>query len=211
LKAYVINYKPPLHPPLLREERDEWLLNGETDNPFKVLVTTMLSARTNDKTTSEVSEKLFLKIKNLEDIEKFSPEDIEKLIYPVGFYKNKARYLKQLPQVIKNEFNNKIPDTVDDLVKLPGVGRKTANLVVAIAFKKPAVCVDVHVHRIMNRIGYVVTKTPFETEMVLREKLPVKYWMTINFILVGFGQNLCRPLSPHCSICPIKDYLIKQM
>ena len=182
------------------------LIEIQTKDPFKVLVATILSARTKDETTVKAVKKLFKRVDNLEDLKKISLKEIEKLIYPVGFYKNKAKYLKQLPFSLEKLFKNKIPDKVEELVKLPGVGRKTANLVVAVAFNKPAVCVDVHVHRIMNRIGYVKTKTPYETEMKLRKKLPKKYWTTINSILVAFGQNLCRPINPYCSICPIKEY-----
>jgi endonuclease III len=179
------------------------LINVQAKDPFKVLVATILSARTKDETTSQAAAKLFAVVKNMDDLSATTLADIRKLIYPVGFYKNKAVYLKQLPAEIKRLFNGNIPDTVDDLVKLPGVGRKTANLVVAVAFNKPAVCVDVHVHRICNRLGYVNTKTPFETEMKLRKILPVKYWTTINSYLVSFGQHTCRPINPHCDSCPI--------
>ena len=178
------------------------LIEIQTEDPFKVLIATILSARTKDETTAEVCKRLFAKINIPEDLEKFSEKEIQDLIYPVGFYQNKAKYLKQLPDALK-QFNG-VPNNIDDLVTLPGVGRKTANLVVAIAFKKPAICVDIHVHRIMNRLGYVETKTPYETEMELRKKLPESYWITFNSIFVAFGQNLCRPISPHCSKCPIE-------
>ena len=177
-----------------------------SNDVFKVLITTILSARTNDITTAKVVNKLFKEIKNLKDLEKASLKKIQNLIYPVGFYKNKAKHLKKLPIVLKKEFNNKIPETIDELIKLPGVGRKTANLVRVIAFKKLGICVDTHVHKIMNRIGYVKTKNPLQTEMALRKKLPKKYWLKINSILVAFGQNLCRPVNPKCNICPIYDY-----
>lgn len=180
------------------------LIKIQTNDPFKVLVATILSARTNDRTTVNACKKLFLKVNKIDDLNKFSKKEIEKMIYPVGFYHNKAIHLKELPFVLKEKFDNKIPQTVDELVELPGVGRKTANLVVAIAFEKPAVCVDTHVHRIMNIFGYVKTKTPFETEMALRKKLPVKYWTTINSILVAHGQHICRPISPQCSKCKIE-------
>ena len=124
----------------------------------------------------------------------------------MGFYKNKAKYLKELPAVLKQLFNNIIPQTVEELILLPGVGRKTANLVVAVGFQKPAMCVDVHVHRISNRFGYIKTKTPYESEMALRKKMPVKYWETYNSMIVAFGQNLCKPISPFCSKCPVKKY-----
>ena len=167
---------------------------------------------TTDKVEKRAHDLLFagLPIKKAVEIaslgKKFTQKEIEKLIYPVGFYKTKAKHLKQLPIILKQEFNNKIPETIEELIKLPGVGRKTANLVVTIAFNKPGICVDTHVHKIMNRIGYIETKTPYETEMRLRDKLPKKYWKTINSILVAFGQNLCTPISPHCSNCPINKY-----
>ena len=182
------------------------LIKIKTQSHFKVLVATILSARTKDETTIKVCEKLFSKIKEVNDFENLSESEIEKLIYPVGFYKNKAKYLKKLPKILKEEFDGKIPSEIDELLKLPGVGRKTANLVRAVAFKKPAMAIDVHCHRIFNRLGYIKTKTPNETEMLLREKLPKKYWEKINFLFVAFGQNLCRPISPHCSKCHIIDY-----
>lgn len=185
------------------------LIQIQTKDPFKVLVATILSARTGDATTVNACKKLFLKVNTYKDFEKISQKEIEKLIYPVGFYHTKATHLKQLPEILEKEFEGKIPDDVDSLLKLPGVGRKTANLVVAIAFNKPAICVDTHVHKIMNRLGYIKTKTPLETEMALRKKLPVKYWTTINSILVAHGQHVCRPISPFCSICRIEKYCNK--
>lgn len=185
------------------------LIKIQTNDPFKVLVATILSARTNDKTTVDACKKLFFKVNKIEDLNKLSNKEIEKLIYPVGFYHTKAEHLKLLPHALKEKFNNKIPKTVEELIELPGVGRKTANLVVAIAFDKPAVCVDTHVHRIMNIFGYVKTKTPLETEMALRKKLPIKYWTTINSILVAHGQHVCRPISPMCSKCKIEKFCNK--
>lgn len=182
------------------------LIKSRTNDPFKILVSTILSARTKDETTSEVCRRLFKVVKKVKDLEKLSVNQIEKLIYPVGFYRNKARYLKELPGALRDKFNGKIPATVDELVQLPGVGRKTANLVSAVAFQKDAICVDIHVHRIMNRLGYVETKTPQETERALRDKLPKRMWKTVNRIFVAFGQNLCRPVSPHCSRCPVDRY-----
>ena len=196
LKEEVMNYKTPVVD----------LIEIQTEDPFKVLVATILSARTTDQITTKVVGKLFASVNGLDDLAKLSLAEIEKLIYPIGFYKNKAKYLIELPAAVKKNFNGQIPDSVDELIKLPGVGRKTANLVVAVAFKKPAICVDIHVHRIMNRLGYVETKNPFQTEMALRSKLPEKYWITINSIFVAFGQYLCRPLSPHCSKCKIINY-----
>jgi len=179
------------------------LIEIQTKDPFKVLVTTILSARTKDETTAAAVRKLFKVVKKPKDFDKLTQVQLEKIIYPVGFYRNKAKHLKELPGVMEELYSGKVPDTVEELVHLPGVGRKTANLVVAVAHTKPAICVDIHVHRICNRLGYVKTKTPHQTEMVLREKLAKKYWMTFNTILVMFGQNLCRPISPKCSICPI--------
>ena len=182
------------------------LVEAQTKDPFKVLVTTILSARTKDQTTVAAIKKLFVKVNSVQDLKTLSLKEIEQLIYPVGFYKNKAMYLKELPYALEREFDGKIPDDVDELTKLPGVGRKTANLVVAVAFVKPAICVDIHVHRISNRLGYLKTKTPYETEMTLRKKLPKKYWIQFNTFLVAFGQHLCTPVSPHCSNCPIHEY-----
>ena len=182
------------------------LIELQTNDPFKVLITTILSARTKDQTTKEVAQRLFLTVTNQKDLEKISLEELQQLIYPIGFYKNKAKQLKQLPLVLKKEFNNKLPQTIEELIKLPGVGRKTANLVVAVAFKKPAICVDTHVHRITNRWGYLSTKTPFETEMKLREILPKKYWLDINWMLVSFGQAHCTPRNPQCQSCPVKQF-----
>lgn len=182
------------------------LMKIQTNDPFKVLVTTILSARTKDQMTKEVVIRLFKKIKKVEDFNKYSVKEIEELIYPIGFFRTKAKHLKQLPIALKEKFNNILPQTVEELCELPGVGRKTANLVVAVAFEKPAICVDVHVHRIMNRFGYVKTKTPFETEMALRKKLPVKYWLDINHIIVAFGQHHCSPINPKCSSCKVYNY-----
>jgi exodeoxyribonuclease III len=180
------------------------LISQQTKDPFKVLVATILSARTKDETTAKASARLFKKAPDLASLQKLSEEEILKRIYPVGFYKSKAGYLAKLPKALE-EFSGEIPDDIDSLVKLPGVGRKTANLVRSVAFGKPAICVDTHVHRIMNIWGYVKTRTPLETEMALREKLPGKHWMEINSILVAFGQGTCRPVSPHCDRCVIES------
>jgi endonuclease III len=182
------------------------LIQLETNDPFKVLITTILSARTKDQTTAAAAKKLFLAVADFSDLDKVPLSRLEKLIYPVGFYRTKARMLKQLPGAVEKLFNGKIPDDVDELTKLPGVGRKTANLVVAVGFDKPAICVDVHVHRICNRLGYLKTKNPFETEMTLRKILPVKLWTTFNSYLVSFGQHTCAPINPKCSLCPIARY-----
>ncbi|MDR2577322.1 MAG: endonuclease III [Chitinispirillales bacterium] len=182
------------------------LIEVQTGDPFKVLITTILSARTKDETTAAVARRLFEHVKNPRDLEKLSEEKLQELIYPIGFYRSKARHLKKLPAVLNDLFNGKIPQDVDELTKLPGVGRKTANLVVAVAFKKPAVCVDVHVHRIFNRLGYLDTKTPLETERELRKHLPEKFWTTFNSYFVSFGQHTCRPVGPKCTGCPVARY-----
>ncbi|MDG4475304.1 exodeoxyribonuclease III [Thiovibrio frasassiensis] len=182
------------------------LIGVQTKDPYKVLVATILSARTKDETTAKAAAKLFKEAPDLAGLADLSEERLTKLIFPVGFYKNKAKFLARLPGVLASEFNNQIPDEVEPLTRLPGVGRKTANLVVAVAFKKPAICVDTHVHRIMNIWGYVETKTPLETEMALREKLPPEYWLSINSTLVAFGQGTCRPVAPHCDRCVIARF-----
>lgn len=179
------------------------IIEQQTQDPFKVLVTTILSARTKDETTASAARRLFSAVKTMGDLGAIPRKRLEKIIFPVGFFRTKARMLKRLPGEIDRLYKGIIPDTVDELVKLPGVGRKTANLVVAVAFHKPAVCVDVHVHRICNRLGYVKTKTPFETEMRLREILPEALWLTINSYLVSFGQHTCFPVNPRCDRCPI--------
>ncbi len=180
------------------------LVEAQTKDPFKVLVATIISARTKDEVTAKACRRLFRKVNSPSDLAALSVQEIEKLIYPVGFYRNKARYLSVLPDAL-GEFGGRVPDTVEELVKLPGVGRKTANLVVAVGFGKPAVCVDTHVHRIMNIWGYVNTRTPEQTERILREKLPQKYWLKFNSILVAFGQGTCRPVAPHCDRCPLEQ------
>lgn len=175
-------------------------------NPYLVLIGCILSLRTNDKTTYPATLRMLELAKTPEQMMRVNVEDLEKAIYPVGFYKNKAKQIIELSRQIVEELNGKIPDEIDELVKFNGVGRKTANLVLAKGFNKPAICVDVHVHRIFNRIGYVNTKTPEETEFALREKLPVKYWLDINTLMVTLGQNICKPTKPNCVKCPISKY-----
>lgn len=178
----------------------------QTGSVFKVLLATILSARTKDHTTAGAAARLFEVVRSPADLRRLTVKKLEKLIFPVGFYHTKARHLKMLPDVLDHDFAGEIPDTVEKLCGLPGVGRKTANLVVAVGFDKPAICVDVHVHRICNRLGLLRTKTPFETEMRLRKTLPVRYWKTWNSYLVSFGQTLCFPLRPKCAGCPVFDY-----
>lgn len=185
------------------------LIEAQTHDPFCVLVGTILSARTKDACTAGAVRRLFAKTAKIfrpEDLDKLTLKEVEKLIYPVGFYRDKARHLKELPRVLREKFAGVLPHTVEELCELPGVGRKTANLTVAVGFDLPAICVDVHVHRISNRLNLVKTKTPFETEMALRKLLPVKYWKTWNSHLVSFGQTRCGPLRPKCEGCPIRAY-----
>lgn len=177
----------------------------QTRDPFRVLLGTILSARTKDACTAAACGRLFLKVTTPDDLRRIPLAELEQTIYPVGFYRDKARHLKALPDVLDALFGGVLPDTVEALCELPGVGRKTANLVVALGFDKPAICVDVHVHRITNRLGLVQTKTPYETEMALRELLPVRYWKTWNSYLVSFGQTRCAPRNPRCLGCPIGD------
>ena len=182
------------------------LVAVQTNDPFRVLLGTILSARTKDACTAAACGRLFQEVTTPADLRAITLERLEKLIYPVGFFRDKARHLKALPQVLDEKFNGVLPQTVEALCELPGVGRKTANLVVALGFDKPAICVDVHVHRITNRLGLVKTKTPFETEMTLRSILPVRYWKTWNSYLVSFGQTRCAPRNPHCIDCPLRSY-----
>ena len=181
------------------------LIAVQTRDPFKVLVTTILSARTRDEVTAKAAARLFARAGDGASLARLSIAEIEQCIRPVGFFRNKARYLSQLPLALERLYQGRIPETVDELLRLPGVGRKTANLVVVVAFGRPAVCVDTHVHRIMNIWGYVHTRTPEQTEKALRQHLPRKYWLTFNSILVAFGQGTCRPRLPHCDRCVLGD------
>ena len=201
------------------------LIEAQTHDPFCVLVGTIISARTKDACTAGAVKRLFNAETRrhggfcVETLERLSQREIEKLIYPVGFYHDKARHLKALPQALVEFFPEGLDHAADGLkdvagynhlverlCQLPGVGRKTANLTVAVGYDLPAVCVDVHVHRICNRLGLLKTKTPFETEMKLREIVPVKYWKTWNSHLVSFGQTRCAPRGPRCADCPIRRY-----
>lgn len=196
---------------ILRKESRRWdapivTLTAETShNPFKVLISTILSLRTLDTTTAKASKRLFGLADNPHDMLKLDLKEVEKAIYPVGFYKTKARTILHICRELVEKYDLTVPDNLYELLKLKGVGRKTANLVVTLGYGKPGICVDTHVHRVSNRLGYIKTKTPYETEMALREKLPKKYWIEYNDILVAFGQHLCRPISPKCSVCPLKD------
>ena len=173
---------------------------------FKILVSTLLSLRTQDKTTEAASHRLFAVAQTPQELLKLSESQIEKLIYPVGFYRTKAKNLRKVCQLLIERHGGMVPETLEQLLELPGVGRKTANLVVTVGHKKPGICVDTHVHRISNRWGLVKTQTPDETEMALRKILPKRYWIEYNDLLVCYGQNLCQPVSPHCSRCKIRQY-----
>lgn len=174
-------------------------------DPYLVLICCILSLRTNDKTTIGATKRMLKLAKTPLEMVKINPDKLTEAIYPVGFYKNKANQIIELSKEIIEKYDGKTPDTIEELTKFKGVGRKTANLVLTKGFNKPAICVDVHVHRIFNRLKYVKTKTPDETEMVLRKKLPKKYWIQINTYLVTLGQNVCKPIKPKCEICPIKE------
>lgn len=179
------------------------------NNPYLVLIACILSLRTNDRTTYPATLRMLELAKTPNEMKKVKVEDLAKAIYPVGFYENKAKQIIELSRQIDEELDGKVPDTIEELVKFNGVGRKTANLVLSQGFNKPAICVDVHVHRIFNRLGYVCTKNPEETEFALREKLPQKYWIDINTLMVTHGQNICKPTKPKCSECPIANYCAK--
>jgi endonuclease-3 len=178
-------------------------------NPFKVLVSTLLSLRTKDTVTAHAAQRLFSVADSPDKIRKLSEKEIEKLIYPVGFYKTKAKNLRLICRQLCDDHAGKVPDSIDELVKFKGVGRKTANLVVSLGYNKEGICVDTHVHRISNRLGYVKTKTPEKTEFALRKKLPKKHWRKYNDFLVSFGQHTCVPISPWCSRCPISKFCPK--
>ena len=172
-------------------------------DPFRVLIACILSLRTQDTTTGPASDRLFAVAATPRAMLELAPRRIERLIYPVGFYRTKARVILGICRDLLEHFGGRVPETIDELLTLNGVGRKTANLVVTMGYGKPGICVDTHVHRISNRLGYVKTRNPEETEMALRGKLPRRYWIGYNDLLVSFGQNICAPISPRCSICPV--------
>jgi endonuclease III len=175
-------------------------------DPFLVLMSTLLSLRTKDKTTREAGDRLFALAKTPTAMLELPLKTIEQAIYPVGFYRTKAKSIHDICHQLLDTYGGVVPDSVEELVTLPGVGRKTANLVVTIGYGKPGICVDIHVHRISNRWGYIKTKTPDESEDVLRRKLPKQYWIIYNDLLVPYGQNLCLPVSPLCSTCKLTEF-----
>lgn len=176
----------------------------EQGDPFAILIGTILSARTKDENTTKVVRELFSKYKTPKSLAAAKVKDVEKIIKPIGFYRVKSRRIIDVAKIIHSKYGDVVPDNLDMLVGLPGVGRKTANCVLVYAFEKPAIPVDVHVHRISNRLGLVKTKTPEETESELMKKIPQKYWLQINDTFVMYGQNICKPVSPMCHVCRIK-------
>ena len=178
---------------------------AKKNDPFAVLVSCIISLRTRDEVTELASARLFTLAKLPAELLELSNAKIEKAIYPAAFYRNKTKSLKELCQVLVKEYSGKVPNKLEELLKLKGVGRKTANLTLILGHNKPGICVDIHVHRISNRWGYVKTKSPDETEMVLRAILPKRFWKGYNDLLVSFGQNLCKPVSPFCGSCPLED------
>jgi endonuclease III len=201
---------------ILRREVPKWetpivTLMAETyQSPFRVLISCILSLRTQDSTTAKASHRLFALADSPEAMMTLTTKKIEKTIFPVGFYRTKAKVIREICRILIQNYSGKVPNEIDELLKFKGVGRKTANLVVTLGYRKPGICVDTHVHRISNRWGYVKTATPEKTEFALRDKLPKQYWIEYNDLLVSFGQHLCRPISPVCSQCPVERYCAKK-
>ncbi len=189
-------------PPRMTALRE--LHEAETGGPFSILIGTILSARTKDENTTKVVKKLFSRYKTARALANAKVKDVEKIIKSIGFYHVKAKRIIEVASIINSQYKGKVPKDFEKLVDLPGVGRKTANCVLVYAFDKPAIPVDVHVHRISNRLGLVKTKTPEETEMELMKKIPKKFWLEINDTFVMYGQNICKPISPMCNVCKIK-------
>jgi endonuclease-3 len=200
----------------LRREYLKWnapvvtFIAMQSRDPFRVLISCLLSLRTKDETTGPASQRLFALAGAPQTMMKLPTRQIEKAIYPVGFYHTKAKTIRTLCKRLVEEFDSTVPDDLDTLLTFHGVGRKTANLVLTQGFAKPAICVDTHVHRISNRWNYVRTKNPHDTEMALRRKLPAQYWIDYNDLLVAFGQTICKPTSPLCSQCPIETHCPKR-
>ncbi len=197
---------------VLRREAPAWnapivsFISIQTRDPFKTLISCILSLRTKDQTTAAASERLFARASTPAAILEIPPRALERLIYPVGFYRTKASVIRQISRDLIDKYGGRVPDEIDALLTLKGVGRKTANLVVTEAYRKPGICVDTHVHRISNRWGLVATRSPDKTEAALREVLPRRYWLEYNGLLVALGQTFCHPTSPRCSQCPIARY-----
>ena len=190
-----------------KQPRSEFVeLMERFKDPYLVLIGCILSLRTNDKITYPATLRMLKLAKTPKKMSKIKIEELTKAIYPVGFYENKARQIIELSKQIYEDLNGEVPGEIEELIKFKGVGRKTANLVLAKGFNKPAICVDVHVHRIFNRLGYIHTKTPEETEFALRKKLPIRHWIDINTLIVTHGQNVCKPQKPNCTTCPINEF-----
>ena len=196
LKGEVRQWQEPIVGVVAKKSRD----------PFQILIACLLSLRTKDRTTADASRRLFALASDPSSMVRLSLRRIERAIYPVGFYRTKAKQIRAICRRLLTEYNGRVPDSLEDLLTLKGVGRKTANLLVTVGYGKPGICVDTHVHRISNRWGYVKTNSPEETEQALRRKLPRRYWITFNDLLVPFGQNLCQPISPYCSWCKLVKY-----
>ena len=190
-------------PPRMTALRD--LRDAEIHGPFSILIGTILSARTKDESTARISKELFKKYKTAKQLANAKIKDVEKIIKSIGFYHVKARRIIEVSKIIDSMYKGKVPDDLEKLVGLPGVGRKTANCVLVYAYEIPAIPVDIHVHRISNRLGLVNTKTPEETEFALMEKIPKKYWLDVNDTFVMYGQNICKPISPMCEVCKIRN------
>jgi len=192
----------------VRSLRIPWLdqMSVEDRDPFRILISCILSLRTQDKTTEEASQRLFRLARTPRAMSRLSAEKIQEAIYPVGFYRVKARQIREIGKWIAEEYGGRVPDTIEELLQLKGVGRKTANLVVTLGYAQPGICVDTHVHRITNRWGLVKTKNPAQTEFALREILPLRYWRKLNGYLVAFGQEICKPISPLCSRCAVRPF-----
>jgi len=199
----MMNTMNAVNPPRMTALRE--LHEAETGGPFSILIGTILSARTKDENTTKVVKVLFSKYKNAKDLAKARLTDVEKIIKSIGFYHVKAKRIIEVAKIIDSKYGGDVPDNIEKLIELPGVGRKTANCVLVYAFDKPAIPVDIHVHRISNRLGLVETKTPEETEFELMKKIPKKFWLEINDTFVMYGQNICKPISPMCNVCKIKN------
>ncbi len=200
---------------ILREDVTKWKIPAVTvvagsRNPFHVLISCILSLRTKDETTTAAFARLKKRAPTPKGMLALSQDELARIIYPVGFYNQKAKTIHDICRTLLEEYDGKVPETVEELVKFNGVGRKTANLVVTLGYNLPGICVDTHVHRICNRWGYIRTKTPEQTEIALRKKLPKEYWIEFNDLLVTYGQNLCTPVSPKCSQCNLAPYCAKK-
>jgi endonuclease III len=185
----------------------EKIAENSQDDPFEVLISTMLSAQTRDAVTADASARLFARARTPRTLAKLSVKEIERLIYPVSFYRHKAKHVKQTCEILVERYKGRVPATMEELLTLPGVGRKTANLVLILSFRsRTNICVDTHVHRISNRLGWVTTRTPEQTEQALYASTEKRWWPYVNLYLVTWGQNVCRPVHPRCGECVIREH-----